>query len=167
MVSILEAYLPLLACAMLPFGTRAVPFGTLCRAVSSHGHCSRGVAHNDADLRLTHQWPSLPRLLRLSTNSETGLRQLFMIELDKRLEQQQRAAGHANAADEKLDLFLKRRANLFNLGAPLVSAYPSIDTRPADSVGDRMRVRLSAFLQAGSTQRFPPCSTRVRRCRHG
>ena len=90
-----------------------------------------------------------------------------MTELDKRLEQQQRAAGHANAADEKLDLFLKRRANLFNLGAPLFSAYPSIDTRPADYVGDRVRVRLSAFLQAGSTQRFPPCSTRVRRCRRG
>jgi hypothetical protein len=88
--------------------------------------CSRGVAHDDADLRLTCQWPSLLRLLRLSTYSETGLRSLFMTELDKRLEQQQRAAGHAN---------------LFNLGAPLFSAYPSIDTRPADYVGDRVRVR--------------------------
>ena len=47
--------------------------------------------------------------------SDIGLRQLFTIDFDKKLEQQRRAAGYANP-EEKVDLFLKRRANLFNLG---------------------------------------------------
>lgn len=44
-----------------------------------------------------------------------GLHQLFMLDFERKLEEHQRAAGYADA-DEKLDLFLKRRANLFNLG---------------------------------------------------
>ena len=59
---------------------------------------------------------------RLSTHSETGLRQLFMLELDKRLDGAQRAAGHQNI-EEKVDLYLKRRANLYNLGKALGPFY--------------------------------------------
>eukprot|EP01043_Picozoa_sp_COSAG02_P055102 COSAG02_NODE_6340_length_3640_cov_1.447614_4_plen_53_part_00 len=48
-------------------------------------------------------------------NADLGLRQLFMLDFEKKLEEHQRAAGYGNA-DQKVDLFLKRRADLFNLG---------------------------------------------------
>ena len=66
-----------------------------------------------------------PALRRLSANSEVELRQMFMQDFDKKLEQLQRAAGHTSG-QEQIDLFLKRRAHLFNLGRldPTAHAAP-------------------------------------------
>ena len=66
--------------------------------------------------KLTH----CSALHRLSADSEIELRQIFMQEFNKQLEQLQRAAGHASG-EEPIDLFLKRRANLFNLGTRFYS----------------------------------------------
>ena len=98
--------------------------------------------------------------------SDIGLRQLFMMDFDKKLEQHKRAAGYANP-DEKVDLFLKRRANLFNLGrsARVLHRRPlGARTVRAGSLNGAVPL---LFLQAGSSLRSLRCSNLDRRSHHG